>query len=79
MSKIAKGRDMSKAIQSSVIKNRGKQSHNIRAVILNNNKEYSSITVASKKTDVGITSIHNNLKGLSKSTKVGVWEYQLTS
>lgn len=73
----AKGRDMSKAIRKSSKKRKGKQSHNIRAITLNGVKNYSSITKASIDCGISITSISNNLKGLSKTTKLGVWEYQV--
>ncbi len=46
---------------------------NKKEVILNNNEIFSSIIEASKKTGVSNTSICNNIKGLSKKTKVGIW------
>ena len=48
--------------------------------ILNNEKIFESLTDASNKTGISINSISNNLKGLSKITKVGKWEiYQKTN
>lgn len=44
-------------------------------VILNKSDVFNSLTEASNKTGVSITSICNNLKGLSNSTKKGKWEY----
>lgn len=75
MSEIAKGRDMTKLIISSANKRRGKKAKNIKKVILNNCKIYDSITLASIDTGVSTSSIHNNIKGLSKKTKVGKWDY----
>jgi len=49
---------------------------NTRKVVLNNERIFSSITKASRQTGVSITSIHNNIKGLSKTTKAGIWEYK---
>ena len=48
---------------------------NKKKIILNGEIKYDSITEASKITGIGITSICNNLKGLSKTTKAGIWEY----
>lgn len=48
---------------------------NKRPVILNNTQIFDSITEASIQTGIKRTSISNNLKGLSKNTKVGKWEY----
>jgi hypothetical protein len=56
---------------------KGKSAKNKCSVILNNNQIFESITLASKLTGVSISSIHNNIKGLSKTTKKGKWEYQL--
>lgn len=58
---------------------KGKPALNKRPVMLNNEIVFESITMASKKTNVSITSIHNNIKGLSKSTKIGIWDYQRTN
>lgn len=35
---------------------------------------YNSITEASHETGVSVTSISNNINGLSKTTKKGVWK-----
>lgn len=75
MSEKAKGRDMTLAIISSANKRRGKPAKNIKKVILNNCKIYDSITLASLNTGVSVSAIHNNIKGLSKKTKVGIWNY----
>ena len=76
MSKAAKGRDMSEVIAASVKARRGKPSKRATPVILNGKTEYRSITEAAKETGLGISSIHNNLKGLSKTTKIGIWKYK---
>ena len=55
---------------------RGIQAKNKKAVILNGKDKYISITEASNETGVSISSIHNNIKGLSKTTKIGTWEYE---
>lgn len=55
---------------------KGIPAKNKKAVVLNNDLVYDSITQASKLTGIKISSIHNNIKGLSKSTKLGKWEYQ---
>lgn len=57
---------------------KGIPAKNKRAVILNNTQIFDSITEASIQTGIKITSISNNLKGLSKNTKVGKWEYLQT-
>lgn len=75
ISNKAKGRDMSKAVLASANKRRGKPSNNCVKVILNNLTIFDSMTIASKYTGVSVTSIHNNIKGLSKKTKIGKWEY----
>lgn len=54
---------------------KGQPAKNKKKVVLNSKFIYDSLTEASKKTGVSITSISNNLSGLSKKTKVGVWEY----
>ena len=74
MSKAAKGRDMSIQIKSSAEKRKGKPSHNRVKVILNYSIIYESISEASIKTGISIGSIHNNIKGLSKKTKKGIWK-----
>lgn len=77
ISNKAKGRDMSKAILASAEKRRGKPANNCVKVILNNSTIFNSITIASKCTGVSVSSIHNNIKGLSKKTKIGKWEYYI--
>lgn len=74
MREKAKGRDMSLAVKSAAEKRKGKPSCNRVKVILNDEYIFNSITEASLKTGVLIGAIHNNLKGLSKSTKKGVWK-----
>lgn len=74
MSNSAKGRDMSALIKKSAEKRKGIPSHNRVKVVLNNSIVYESISEASIKTGVSIGSIHNNLKGLSKTTKKGIWK-----
>ncbi|MFV0232793.1 HNH endonuclease [Empedobacter falsenii] len=54
---------------------KGIPAKNKRPVILNNTQIFDSITEASIQTGIKRTSISNNLKGLSKNTKVGKWEY----
>lgn len=46
-----------------------------KKVILNDYEIFDSLTQAAKCKNITITSIANNLKGLSKYTKVGVWKY----
>lgn len=75
MSDSAKGRDMSLVVSISALKRKGLPAKNRVSVILNNETEYSSITEASNMTGVSISAICNNLKGLSKKTKMGVWKY----
>lgn len=80
MSNSAKGRDMTKAVLASSKKRKGKPAKNRVSVVLNNKTIFQSITEASIKTGVKITSIHNNIKGLSKTTKLGIWKkYVCTS
>jgi group I intron endonuclease len=74
MREKAKGRDMSLAVKSAAEKRKGKPSCNRVKVILNDEYIFNSITEGSLKTGVLIGAIHNNLKGLSKSTKKGVWK-----
>ena len=69
MSNKAKGRDMTPAVLASANKRRGKPANNCVKVILNNLIIFNSITIASKCTGVSASSIHNNIKGLSKKNK----------
>lgn len=69
------GRDMKKAIESSANSRRGKLSHNIRPVILNGCKKYVSVTDAARQNGCSLSSIINNISGLSKKTKLGTWQY----
>lgn len=55
---------------------KGIPSHNKVSVVLNSTKIFKSLTEASLSTGVSIGSISNNLKGLSKKTKVGSWSYK---
>lgn len=43
--------------------------------ILKNKIKFNSITEASKHFNCSIGSIANNLIGISKKTKFGIWEY----
>jgi group I intron endonuclease len=75
MREKAKGRKVCrKAIENSAKKRKGKKAHNTKKVILNDNFIYNSITEASDATGVSVTSISNNINGLSKTTKKGVWK-----
>ena len=78
--KSISGRDMSKAIKYSANKRRGKQAHNIKSVYSVNSKNqinnYESITDASKKTNISISSISNNLSNKSKTAGGLIWHYQ---
>lgn len=75
MKKKAIGRKVCrKAIENSAKKRKGKKAHNIKKVILNDKFIYNSITEASHETGVSVTSISNNINGLSKTTKKGVWK-----
>lgn len=55
--------------------NKGVAAKNKVKVILNSKTVFESMTDASNKTGVLISSIHNNIKGLSKTTKIGIWKY----
>lgn len=74
MSLSAKGREMSKAVLISAELRRGKPAKNRVKVILNDSIIFNSITEASLETGVLTTSISNNINGLSKKTKVGIWK-----
>lgn len=80
MSLSAKGRDMSKAIKSSANKRRGKKAYNIKSVYSVNSKNqinnYESLTDASKKTNISISSISNNLSNKTKTAGGLIWHYQ---
>ena len=80
MKLAAKGRDMSKLYTKSAELRRGKPAKNIVPVFSTdsngNKKYYSSITDASKKTGISVTSISNNLNGLSKTAGKLIWDYQ---
>ena len=80
MKVAAKGRDMSNAISKSAELRRGKPAKNAVPIFsIDTNgyiKHYSSITEASRKTGISITSISNNLCGLSKKAGKLLWEYQ---
>lgn len=58
---------------------KGKPAKNKRAVILNGVKAFDSITEASLKTGLSTATIHNNINGLSKKTKLGEWKYLETN
>jgi CRISPR/Cas system-associated protein Cas10 (large subunit of type III CRISPR-Cas system) len=55
---------------------KGKSPKNKRAVVLDGSKEFPSITQAANEMGISITSISNNLSGLSMSTKAGKWSYK---
>jgi group I intron endonuclease len=74
MSKAAKGKDMSKLIIASSKKRKGKPALNKKAIILNDIEIFNSLTEASLKYNILVSSISNNIKGLSKKTKVGIWK-----
>ena len=57
------------------ISRKGKPAKNKRKIILNKKNIFNSLTEASMQTGISITSISNNLKGLSNLTKIGKWEY----
>lgn len=79
MSTVAKGRDMSSAVMRSACLRKGKKAHNIKSVVAFdglNSYCFDSITDASKKTGVSVSSIANNLTGRSKRTKKYIWEYK---
>lgn len=80
MSLSAKGRDMSKAIESSANKRRGKKAHNIKPIYSvdtkNVIKNYESITDASKNIKIKVSSISNNLNNKSKTAGGLIWNYQ---
>lgn len=44
-------------------------------VVLNDSEVFDSLTIASIEKGILKSSIANNLSGLSKKTKVGVWKY----
>ena len=58
------------------INRKGIPAKNKKLVILNKEKIFESITQASIETGISVTSIANNLAGLSKKTKIGRWEYR---
>ena len=76
MSLAAKGRDTSKAVRAAIKALKGKPAHNKKAIILNNNKKFNSLTEAANQLNCSISLISNNLIGLSKITKFGIWTYQ---
>lgn len=53
---------------------KGIEAKNKVSVILNDKLIFNSITEASLKTGVLVSSICNNIKGLSKKTKLGIWK-----
>ena len=55
---------------------KGKPAKNKRVVVLEGLREFPSITQAAHEMGISITSISNNLSGLSKTTKVGKWSYR---
>lgn len=75
MREKALGRNMDKAVSASILAIKGKPSHKRKKVILNEHNTFNSLKDASLKTGISITCISNNLRGLSKSTKAGVWKY----
>lgn len=71
-----KGNKMSEVQRLNLSINRkGIPAKNKKLVILNKEKIFESITQASIETGISVTSIANNLAGLSKKTKIGIWEY----
>ena len=71
-----KGKNHSlKTIKKMSLSKKGKPAKNKRAVILNNETVFNSITEVALKMKIGISTISNNLSGLSKKTSVGVWKY----
>lgn len=70
--------DMTDEIRKKISKSKkGIIPPNRRSVVLNNTVMFNSLTEASKITGISISSIHNNMKGLSMKTKIGKWEYLL--
>tara|TARA_R110000851_G_C12661114_1_gene521437 strand:+ start:74 stop:490 length:417 start_codon:yes stop_codon:yes gene_type:complete len=70
--------DLTDEIRQKISKSKkGKPAQNKRAVSLNGVECFESITSASLKKGISITSINNNLRGLSKTTKLGKWEYKV--
>lgn len=60
--------------------NKGKPAHNKREITLFDKDDnlianFSSIQEAALKFDISLGTISNNLKGLSKTTKQGIWKY----
>ena len=58
---------------------KGCKALNKKAVILNGEEEFESISKAAEFFGVSVGTIHNNIKGLSKKTKQGKWEYAQTN
>lgn len=79
MSESAKGRDMSKAVNKSAKLRRGKPAKNRKPVVLCDGRMFNSISEAAAFFEISIGSISNNLNGISKTTKVGKWEYAQTN
>lgn len=67
-------RNLTKFQKAGVEAIRGKPSPRRISVILNDEKIYDSIYLAAKDNNILSTSICNNLYGLSKRTKVGIWK-----
>ena len=74
MSLSAKGRNMDLAQKKSALLRKGKPAHNCKKIILNNEIIFNSMTEASKELKICVSTISNNIIGLSKKTKLGIWK-----
>ena len=57
------------------INKKGKPSPNQKPVIMNDSVYYKNMSEAAKSNGILVTSIANNLSGLSKRTKIGTFKY----
>lgn len=57
------------------ISHKGKPALNKRAVILNDTEIFDDMSSAAIQKNIVVSTIHNNINGLSKKTRVGVWKY----
>lgn len=58
----------------SALLRKGKPAHNCKKIILNNEIIFNSMTEASKELKICVSTISNNINGLSKKTKLGIWK-----
>lgn len=71
----AKLTDRTKDIWHAINARKGKPSHNCKKVVLNGERVFDSLKIAAEQTGVSFASISQNIRGISKFTRVGVWQY----